>query len=169
MRRFAIATVLAAAALQAAHAATPPQAQQACGFNLGAAIHQKWLALGGERGRFGCPVAHETETPRPESGTIGRGAEFRGPEGDALFVQHASGARTGQVYFVVGCFYNLYKQRGGPGSVLGLPIGDGYDAAGGARQDFEGGYMLWNRPTGQCHTFAPAPAAAPDGPRPAMK
>lgn len=47
-----------------------------------------------------------------------------------------------------GGFNSLYSQSGGSSSWLGFPTKDEFDWNGGRRQEFEGGYFLWNPSTG---------------------
>ncbi|MBI4892455.1 MAG: hypothetical protein HY821_17655 [Acidobacteria bacterium] len=120
-----------------------------CTQCLGGGIRQKWLALGGERGRIGCPTTPELAAAPSPQGTTGRFAQFGGGDG-AYIVWHSTGPKTGQAFVVEGCLFKSYHASGGTTSAIGFPVSDAYSVSGGVRQDFEGGYMAWNASTGQC-------------------
>jgi hypothetical protein len=135
----------------------------ACGFTLGPEILAKWQALGGENGRLGCPTANQTTAPTSPQGSEGYWVPFGKGEG-AVVIQVTSGPGAGKTSSVDGCFYKLYKQLGGPAGWLGMPLGDAYEIPGGSRQDFEGGYLLWNATTYVCTAYAKGTAPpAPGG------
>jgi hypothetical protein len=131
----------------------PPGCDQplSCGFCLGSGIRGKWLAMGGESGILGCPVMNEADAARSPQGTTGRYAEFRGGDGGYIF-WHGPGAKHYSCFAVRGCFFKLYKNEGGSYSWLGFPMGDEYNIQGGARQEFEGGYLTWDAQTSQCQS-----------------
>ncbi len=56
--------------------------------------------------------------------------------------------RVGSAYNVRNGFWQHYKSLGGPHSFLRFPTSDEYGVSGGARQDFEGGYLLWDSANG---------------------
>ena len=126
-----------------------PNGNLACGYCLGSGIYNKWLQTGGERGVLNCPIMNETDAARSTQGTTGRYAEFRGGDGGYI-IWHANGRLAGQSFVVRGCMFKSYKSAGGTRSWLGFPLGDEYRVQGGAKQDFEGGYILWNERTGEC-------------------
>ena len=137
-----------------------PPPGNACGRRIGTGIIYKWESLGGEGGFLGCPTSDEAEaTPSPQ-GTTGRWASFAGASG--LIVWHATGQRAGQAYEVHGDISILYYGMGGSASWLGFPVSDEYDAAGGRRSDFEGGYIHWTAATREtkAYPYGQGPAAA---------
>jgi hypothetical protein len=122
-----------------------------CGFCLGSGIRSKWLSLGGEGGILGCPTMDEADAIRSPQGTTGRYAEFRGGDGGYIF-WHGAGGKRGLAFEVDGCFFKLYKGSGNAGSWLGFPTSDGYQVQGGARQDFEGGFLTWDARSRECQS-----------------
>ncbi|MFN2384414.1 MAG: LCCL domain-containing protein, partial [Gemmatimonadota bacterium] len=121
---------------------SPPVAGNACGRTIGTGIFDKWQSLGGEGGFLGCPSSDEREATTSPQGTTGTFASFTGATG--LIVWHRNGSRAMQAYEVHGDISVLYYGMGGSGSWLGFPVSDEYDAAGGRRSDFEGGYIFWD-------------------------
>ncbi len=126
--------------------------RQACNYSLSDQVHAKWTQLGSESGALGCPIADETEASVSPQGTAGRYAEFRGG-GGASILWHRSGRYAGKTFVVDSCFFTLYKNLGRSASRLGFPTGDPYEAAGGSRQDFEGGYIRRVANTSICSEF----------------
>ena len=116
---------------------------------IGSGLYNKWEQLGGESSVLGLPITNELEAGRSPQGTTGRYAEFRG----GFVIWHSSGRLLDNTFSVDGCFFKLYKQVGGTGSFLGFPVVDAYAAGGGSRQDFEGGYMLWDSKTSVCQAY----------------
>jgi uncharacterized protein with LGFP repeats len=49
----------------------------------------------------------------------------------------------------------IYSSQGGTKSWLGFPTGDGRVTSTGARQDFESGYIVWDKKTYQCQAHQP--------------
>ncbi|MGI8841719.1 MAG: LGFP repeat-containing protein [Caulobacteraceae bacterium] len=132
----------------------------ACGQGLGGPILAKWMAMGGARGPFGCPVAGEAVTATSPQGSRAREATFAA----GTILWHASGPHAGQTYAVSGCLYRLYFQYGGPSGWLGLPVSEVENVPDGQRQAFEGGVMRFQRASGQCeadHSAEAIAAAAP--------
>jgi hypothetical protein len=125
------------------------QSNPACGHTLGKALYEKWIQMGGESGRLGCPIASEVEAPVSPQRTLGRWVQFASGDGGYL-IQHESGPYLGKVFEVTGCMFKLYASQGGTSSWLGLPVGDEFETAQGARQEFEGGYVVWDSKTYQC-------------------
>lgn len=118
-------------------------------YYIGSGLYNKWEQLGGESSVLGLPTTNELEAGRSPQGTTGRYAEFRG----GFVIWHSSGRLLDNTFSVDGCFFKLYKQVGGTGSFLGFPVVDAYAAGGGSRQDFEGGYMLWDSQTSVCQAY----------------
>jgi len=125
------------------------ETKSACGTTVGTAIYDKWISTGGEGGKLGCPVTREDDAGVSPLGTTGRWIQFAGGDG-AYLIEHKSGRHSGKVFEVSGCMHKLYGSMGGTRSWLGFPISDGYDSDPGVRQDFEGGYTVWDRKTYQC-------------------
>ena len=129
--------------------AATPESKSACGHAVDPKIYDKWIELGGETGKLGCPVNDETEAPQSPQGTTGRWIKFEKGDGGYLIL-HQSGANSGKVVDVSGCMFKLYQSAGGTSSWLGFPLRDGYETDPGARQEFEGGYVVWDRKTYVC-------------------
>lgn len=128
------------------------EARKACQYFLGSGLYDKWKQMGGEGGKLGCPIINETEAPRSPQGTTGQMTRFSKGDGGYI-IWHGSGSFKGTSFEVSGCMYKLYASIGGTASWLGFPVKDGYAATGGARQDFEGGYILWDSQTYNCRAF----------------
>ena len=125
---------------------------KACSYYIGSGLYEKWEQMGGENGKLGCPIMNESEASRSPQETTGRFTEFRKNDGGYI-IWHGSGPYRGTTFAVDGCFFILYKQVGGTSSYLGFPVGDAYASNGGSRQDFEGGYMLWDSKTSICTAY----------------
>ncbi len=129
-----------------------------CGQTVSDAILNKWNEMGGETGKLGCPINQETEAPASPTGTAGRWIQFAKGDGGYLieYASQVSEANTkptplaGHVFEVTGCMFKLYASLGGTKSWLGFPISDGYETDTGARQNFEAGYVEWDRKTYRC-------------------
>lgn len=120
-----------------------------CSQTVSAAIYDKWISTGGESGKLGCPVTNEDDAGLSPQGTTGRWIQFAKGDG-AYLIEHKSGRYAGKVFEVSGCMYKLYGGLGGTRSWLGFPVGDGYEQDPGVRQEFEGGYTVWDRKTYVC-------------------
>jgi len=125
---------------------------KACGYFLSSGLYDKWEQTGGEDGNLGCPIINETEAESSPQGTTGRMTQFRKGDGGYI-IRHGSGRFSGTAFEVSGCMFKLYASIGGTGSWLGFPIKDEYPTSTGARQDFEGGYILWDSKTYNCQAF----------------
>ena len=126
------------------------QSKAACLHTLGPALYDKWIQMGGESGKtLGCPTATDVAAPVSPQGTSGRWVQFASGDGGYL-IQHGSGPHLGKVFEVSGCMFKLYASQGGTASWLGFPVEDGHETAPGARQEFEGGYIVWDSKTYQC-------------------
>ncbi len=68
-------------------------------------------------------------------------------------IRHDSGRFAETAFEVSGCMFKLYAGIGGTNSWLGFPIEDGYTTSTGARQGFEGGYILWDSKTYNCQAY----------------
>jgi hypothetical protein len=131
-----------------------------CGQTVSDAILDKWNQMGGETGKLGCPINQETEAPTSPRGSVGRWIQFG--KGDGGYLIENTGSDTGRrlplpvegkAVEVTGCMFMLYSSLGGTKAWLGFPTGDGRETSTGARQDFEGGYILWDRKTSQCRPY----------------
>jgi uncharacterized protein with LGFP repeats len=119
--------------------------------------------MGGESGKLGCPITQETEAPASPQGSTGRWIQFAKGDGGYLIEYARPNAGTevkaaplaGNVFEVSGCMFKLYASLGGTKSWLGFPVSDGRETSTGARQDFEGGYVLWDRKTYVCDAHKP--------------
>jgi hypothetical protein len=125
---------------------------QACGFNLGSGLYDKWAETGGETGKLGCPIMGEIDTPGSPCGTTGRMTQFKKDDGGYI-IWHRSGPLAGKSFEVSGCMYKLYSSMGGAASWLCFPTSDGYVTPTGSRQDFEGGYITWDSKTWTCNAY----------------
>jgi hypothetical protein len=128
---------------------TSDQTKPACSHILGVALYDRWIQMGGESGKLGCPTTDETVAPPSTMATSGRWAQFAGGDGGYLILV-GSGPDEGKVFEVTGCMFKLYASQGGTKSWLGFPLGDGTITASGARQAFESGYIVWDSKTSQC-------------------
>ena len=131
-----------------------------CGRTVSAALFDKWTEMGGENGKLGCPINQQTEAPTSPQGATGRWIQFAKGDGGYLIEwtrPQADGINVkpvplaGSVFEVTGCMFKLYASLGGTKSWLGFPAGDGFETSTGARQDFEGGHILWDRKTYECN------------------
>jgi len=125
------------------------QSNLACNLSLSAPLYDKWVQMGGERGRLGCPVESESDAPASPKGTTGRWVRFSSGDGGYI-IWHGSGPNAGKAFEVSGCMYKLYASLGGTKSWLGFPTNDGHDISTGARQEFEAGFIVWDSKTYVC-------------------
>ncbi len=142
-----------------AKSSVAPKAEMICGQTVSAAIFRKWSDLGGQDGRLGCPIDQENEAPASPQGSVGRWIQFARGDGGYLIVygrRPDDGTNqkpvplAGQAFEVTGCMFKLYASLGGTGSWLGFPVSDGREIPTGARQDFEAGYIDWDKKTYNC-------------------
>ena len=92
---------------------------------------------------------NETEAFVSPQGTTGQMTQFAKGDGGYL-IRHENGRFSGTTFEVSGCMFKLYASLGGTKSWLGFPVKDEYSTSPGARQDFEGGYILWDSKTYKC-------------------
>jgi len=116
-------------------------------------MRAKWLEKGGAC-FYGCPLSDPKAAATSPSGTGSTTVEFPKQE-QAIFVEPTSGPNKGTVLTVEGCFAKLYRLRGGTSSWIGLPVGNAFETSYGLRQNFEYGYMVWDKQTGICDTRKP--------------
>ena len=122
---------------------------KACNYFLGASLYEKWKQIGGENGNLGCPMMNETEAELSPQGTKGRMTQFAKGDGGYI-IWHETGRFSGTSFEVSGCMFKIYASIGGTKSWLGFPIKDEFTTTSGARQDFEGGYIIWDSKTYNC-------------------
>ena len=122
---------------------------KACSYFLGASIYEKWKQMGGENSVLGCPMMNEMEAEPSPQGTKGRMTQFNKGDGGYI-IWHETGQFSGTSFEVSGCMFKIYYSIGATKSWLGFPIKDEFTKSGGARQDFEGGYILWDSKTYNC-------------------
>ena len=135
-----------------ANIANPTETFTACDYFLGSGLYDKWKQMGGESGKLGCPVISEAEAEPSPQGTTGRYTRFTKGDGGYI-IWHGSGRFSGTSFEVSGCMFKLYYDIGGTRSWLGFPVKDGFTTPTGARQDFEGGYILWDSKTYVCQAY----------------
>ena len=97
-------------------------------------IGQRYAALGGPDSALGLPTTDETGVKG------GRASTFQG--GQVLW-SGPTGAHA-----VYGDIAKRYTALGGPDSALGLPTTDETGVKGGRANTFQGGQVLWSKPTG---------------------
>ena len=136
------------------------KANTMCGREVSVAIFDKWTEMGSQTGKLGCPINQQTDAPTSPQGSFGRWIQFEKGDGGYLIENTGSdsGKRLpveGKAVEVTGCMYMLYSSLGGTKSWLGFPIGDGRETPTGARQDFEGGHILWDSKTRECRPYTP--------------
>jgi uncharacterized protein with LGFP repeats len=62
---------------------------------------------------------------------------------------------AGSAFAVQGCIYQAFLGAGGANGSLGLPVSSEFtnDSAGDRQSDFEGGYIIWTRATGNTAVY----------------
>jgi len=129
----------------------------ACGFSFGRVISKRWLQIGGATGLLGCPTSNELDAEKSPQGTTGRFVRFDRVKFDdknnGAIYWHKTGRYAGETFIVIGGILNLYEDMGRSSSWLGFPISDEYNVSGGARSDFEGGYIFWSSQTWVSRAF----------------
>ena len=106
-------------------------------FSLSGAILSKWNALGGVGGRLKFPTANMLRTGD------GRGY-YDHFEGGSIYWSSPTGAHS-----VTGGIRTRWRALGAERSYLGFPKTDEFSTATGSRQNYQGGYITWNRSTGK--------------------
>jgi len=135
-----------------------PTSKTMCGQTVSVVLFEKWNEMGSEAGSLGCPINQQTDAPASPQGSKGRWIRFAKSDGGYLVEYTRSDDRqnlkpeplVGRAFEVTGCIFKLYASLGGTKSWLGFPIGDGHQTTTGARQDFEGGYVVWDSKTYNC-------------------
>ncbi|MGH3715111.1 MAG: PQQ-dependent sugar dehydrogenase [Micromonosporaceae bacterium] len=105
------------------------------------AIRTKWSQLGWERSRLGYPTSDERMTAE-------RTGSFNHFQRGSIFWSRTTGA-----HFVSGSIRTRWSQLGWERSYLGYPTSDEYAVSGGARSNFQHGYIVWSRSTGQTTAY----------------
>jgi glucose/arabinose dehydrogenase len=106
-------------------------------FSLSGAILSKWTALGGVSGRLKFPTANMLRTGWGN----GYYAHF---EGGSIYWSSATGAHS-----VTGGIRTRWRALGAERSYLGFPSSDEFSTSTGTRENFQHGYITWNRATGK--------------------
>ena len=106
-------------------------------FSLSGAILAKWTALGGVGGRLKFPTADMLRTGD------GRGY-YDHFEGGSIYWSSATGAHS-----VTGGIRTRWRALGAERSYLGFPSSDEFATSTGTRENFQHGYITWNRTTGR--------------------
>jgi uncharacterized protein with LGFP repeats len=105
-------------------------------------IRNTWANTGWEGGPLGYPTTDETGTPDG----IGRYNHFS--KGGSIYWTNNTGAHA-----VYGAIRGLWSSMGWEGSWLGFPTSDEYGVPEGRRNDFQGGYIVWNASTGTTNAY----------------
>jgi CubicO group peptidase (beta-lactamase class C family) len=101
---------------------------------------EKYLGPGNWTAQLGFPQSTEEDTPESPQGTHGR--QIFCERGGIYW--HTDGLRSRHAFIVGGGLWRTYQRVGGPGSKLGLPIGDDYGPSDHRFSEFEGGFISWN-------------------------
>lgn len=109
-------------------------------------VRAHWERANWERGTYGHPVTNTQET----SDGSGLFNHFTGGDnhGASIYWSKASG-----VHGVKGKIRERWLAEGGIESFLGYPTSDEFDTSVGKRSNFQGGYITWNRSTGEVKVF----------------
>lgn len=107
-------------------------------FQVFGGMFAKFSALGYSASNLGFPTSDEGAASK--SGKSGIAGEYQRFEGGVMNWTQSYGAQR-----VVGAVLTKYTSLGYSGSCLGFPKNEEYDWSSGRRQDFEGGYIYWNR------------------------
>jgi len=108
---------------------------------LTGAISSKYLALGAEASTLRFPTTHTRPTA-----TGGRYQHF---QGGSIFWSGTTGA-----HHLTGAIRARYESLGWERSWLGYPKSDPYTVSVGIRQNFQRGYLVWNRSTGAVRAYS---------------
>lgn len=125
-------------------------------------FREAWERLDQRASALGWTWSATTQGVGPTAaGTLGfiRSAD----DGKTLLCCHATGPRRGSTFFVRGGIGFCYRRHfGGPRGFLGLPVSDEHAVPEGARSDFEGGRLVWQRQGSVVRAFRGATATAPE-------
>jgi hypothetical protein len=118
-------------------------------------MEAKWLEAGGLQGLGAVTIPEQPAAISP-FGTTGMYAAFtRG---------HINWSGKHGTFVLYGAIDGQYTQIGGSGSRIGFPTSDEYDWSNGRRQDFEVGYIYWDRPSNQTRVWPGAATGERPGP-----
>lgn len=109
-------------------------------FETHGQIDIRYRATGGSGG----PLAFPTTDTRVTGDRVGRFSRFDGSGGGAIFWSPSTGAQA-----VYGPIFARWARSGYERGLLGYPTRGVYEVPGGSRADFQGGFIVWNRATGQ--------------------
>jgi hypothetical protein len=109
-------------------------------FETHGQIDTRYRATGGSGG----PLAFPTTDTRVTGDRIGRYNRFNGSNGGAIFWTPSTGAQA-----VYGPIFARWAQLSYERGPMGYPTSSVYEVTGGQRVDFQGGYIRWDRATGQ--------------------
>jgi uncharacterized protein with LGFP repeats len=101
------------------------------------AIRDTWAKLGWENSALGFPITNELVAPD----RVGRFNHFAG---GSIYWTPSTGAHE-----VRGAIRDRWASTGWELGSLGYPTSDEYDVAGGRRNDFQRGSIVWDAATGQ--------------------
>ncbi|TCP48465.1 LGFP repeat-containing protein [Tamaricihabitans halophyticus] len=105
-------------------------------------VRKHWEDAQWEAGTYGYPISNTESTPD------GRGtfSDFVGDDGQgaSIYWSQETGANG-----IKGRIRSHWAVNGATGSYLGYPTTDELDTPTGKRSNFEGGYITWNRETGE--------------------
>jgi uncharacterized protein with LGFP repeats len=103
-------------------------------------IDARYRATGGSGG----PLAFPTTDTLAAADRVGRFNRFSGNGGGAIFWSPSTGAQA-----VYGPIFARWGQLSAERGPLGYPRSSVYEVPGGQRVDFQGGFLRWDRATGQ--------------------
>jgi uncharacterized protein with LGFP repeats len=109
-------------------------------FETHGQIDARYRATGGTGG----PLAFPTTDTRATGDGVGRYNRFNGTGGGAIFWSPSTGAQA-----LYGPIFARWAQLSYERGPLGYPTTSVYEVPGGQRADFQGGFIQWDRPTGQ--------------------
>jgi uncharacterized protein with LGFP repeats len=109
-------------------------------FETHGQIDTRYRATGGSGG----PLAFPATDTRVTGDRIGRFNRFNGSGGGAIFWTPSTGAQA-----VYGPIFARWAQLSYERGPLGYPRSSVYEVTGGQQVDFQGGYIRWDRATGQ--------------------
>ncbi|MFC9886126.1 FG-GAP-like repeat-containing protein [Streptomyces pilosus] len=105
-------------------------------------IYSRYLELGGPK-EIGYPIADEKATT-PKAGAFQR-FRFRDEEAHSSAIYWSKATGAWPVHNAILSKWESLKSENGS---LGFPVSGEYQVTGGARTDFENGYVRWNRTSG---------------------
>ncbi|HEY9494625.1 MAG TPA: PQQ-dependent sugar dehydrogenase [Intrasporangium sp.] len=103
-------------------------------------VLSKYLALAAEGSALRFPTTHTRSTAT--------GGRFQHFQGGSIFWSSSTGA-----HHVTGAIHSTWAKLGYERSWLGYPKSDPYTVSVGIRQNFQRGYLVWNRSTGTVKAY----------------